>query len=81
MNARNELLEEEQKWFREREQLRSEYESGMSSTQASTSNSDQLEDMKTELKNIRELNSNYEKTIKQQKTLIEDLKEDLKRKK
>lgn len=42
---------------------------------------DMSSDMEAELKNMRELNVQNDKRIKEQMTLIEDLKEELKRKK
>ena len=61
--------------------MKSLYQTGFSSTEDSVNHGDMSSDMEAELKNMRELNVQNDKRIKEQMTLIEDLKEELKRKK
>lgn len=77
------MMEERDKWSRERDQLKSLFEESNtgsvdgSSTKASSKSSD----LELELKTLRELTSYYQKTINYQNLRVKDLEDELKRKK
>ena len=53
LKARNELFEEQEKWFKERETLKSLYQTGLPLTEDTSSRNEREGDMEMELKNIR----------------------------
>lgn len=65
MSARKELMEEREKWFKERSELKGMYEEGNPAafTTASGESKSKWSDMELENKTLRELNSFYEKNM------------------